>query len=147
MTYFRPASTLCKLCRSISLEEMRSDRMKRHQPNYLALKWSAMGGCRLCGFIWSALSQCVGPDGQSGHEVLAHVSEGYPGREISLTAWSYLDHVNICTSGEVPDTYVDGKSVDGIEDPTMHPDYQLALSGEIDIFSYPGKNFSLFIYS
>jgi len=121
------------------------DKMQRHQPSYLALKLSAMKGCPLCGFIWTALGQCVSPDGGAGSDVLEHVSEKYPGREISLVGWgggcpdgSWLDCVQVITSGEVPDTDADGEPSDGIEDPTMHPDHQLALSGVLDIFAYPG---------
>lgn len=146
------ASSLCDLCRSISLEEMRGpkcDRMQRHQPSYLALKQSAMNGCQLCGFICIALGQCVVSDGETGSEVLEFVSEKYPGREISLACWgstcpiSCLDRVQIITSGEVPDTDANGEPVDGIEDPTMHPDHQCALSGVLDIFTYPGINHSI----
>ncbi|KAK5995934.1 hypothetical protein PT974_04353 [Cladobotryum mycophilum] len=103
-----------------------------------------MGGCQLCGFIWTALGQSECPvDGELGSEGLRYVSEKYPGREISLAAWggecpaSFIDRVLIATSGEISETYADGELVDGPEDPSMHPDHQTALSGVLDIFAYP----------
>ncbi|CAM1503124.1 Fc.00g079000.m01.CDS01 [Cosmosporella sp. VM-42] len=114
------------------------DRMQKHHPSYLALKESVAKGCQLCEFIWVALGQSRAWDGHSGSSVLEHVSEQYPGREISLTAWGqgddgWLDRILISTTGEVPDVDSDAEELD----PTLHPDHQYALEGLIDIFAYP----------
>ena len=137
---------LCEICQGISLEEMQGpgrDRMQRHQPSYLALKYSMTRGCQLCGFIWTALEQYVSFDKELGADALKHVSEAYPGREISLVCWgdprSFVDRIHIITSGDVPYVSSDIESDGGAEDPTMHPDYQYALSGVLGIFAYPGK--------
>ncbi|KAK4665506.1 hypothetical protein QC763_000410 [Podospora pseudopauciseta] len=137
---------LCGICREISLDQMgvSDDRkMQRHQPTYLALKQSMDHGCVLCRFIWHALGQSNSREGDRGSDVLAHVSEKYPGREISLVVWpgvtptGYLDRIQIITSGEIPDADTDDEDGDdGPADPSMHPDHQFALSGVLDIFAY-----------
>ena len=136
-------STLCDLCKRLSLEEMQGHKTQPHQPSYFALKESVKRGCQLCRFILTALGQCKSVDGDelvSGAQVLEHVSEKYPGREISFLAsglvsanrdTSYLDYMDVYTSGEVPDC----DSEDDMDDPTLHPDYQLALSGRLHIFA------------
>ncbi|KAK3377496.1 heterokaryon incompatibility protein-domain-containing protein [Podospora didyma] len=138
-------TSLCDVCLTISLDEMRGpncDRMQPHQPSYWALKQSVKQGCRLCGFIWTALGQSKSSsDGEPGTLVLEHVSERYPGREISLVGWgggcpdSYLDRLQVITSGEIPDISDSEESVDGHGDPTMHPAHGFALSGVLDIFA------------
>lgn len=142
------SNVLCQKCRGLSLDQMRGpdcDRMQPHQPNYLALKRSANGSCALCRFILTALGQSVSIDGIQGTDVLDHISDKYPGREISLAAWaggspdSFLDRVAVITTGEIPDASTDGSDYSP-EDPTLHPDYQCALSGTLDIFTYPGKH-------
>lgn len=148
------SSSLCQICRSISLTEMRGpnrDRMQPHQPSYLALKNSASSGCQLCGFIWKALGLCkvVEPVEKKifeGHIALNHVSERYPGRQISLVAWGQdvdglLDRILITTTGEIPDVESDDEFASDSADPTMHPDHQISLSGGLDIFAYPGEIF------
>ena len=118
--------------------------MQPHQPSYLALKQSAIGGCVLCRFIWFTLGQDVGPGGERGADVLEHVSERYPGRAIALVGWgggspnSFLDRIYVVTVGEIPDVDADGQPVDSADDPTMHPDHGFALSGALDILAYPG---------
>lgn len=146
-------SPLCDLCKRLSLAEMKGDNAQPHQPSYLALKQSVMAGCQLCGFIWTALGHCKSVDGLvSGVQVLEHVSEKYPGRELSFSACglattdratSYLDYIDVYTSGDVPDCASDDETTD----PTLHPDYQLALSGRLHIFAdereYRHKKLSL----
>jgi hypothetical protein len=148
-------SSLCQLCRSISLTEMRGpnlDCMQPHQPSLLALKESATDGCQLCGFILKALANSrqfdsftIGDRSLAGHMALDSVSEQYPGRQISLVAWGagdkgWLDRIRIITTGEIPEVEeVQGSESPGC-DPTMHPNYQLALSGSIDLFAFPGEN-------
>jgi hypothetical protein len=153
----QPSTSLCQLCRSVSLTEMRGpnrDRMQPHQPSYLALKKSAFGGCQLCAFIWRALERCEGIDQDSGEVfsgrlVLNHVSEQYPGRQISLVAWGkaadgWLDRILITTTGEAPDVESDQEGASDPTDPTMHPDHQLALSGVLDLFAHSGEIFCFF---
>jgi hypothetical protein len=126
--------------------------MQPHQPSYLALKQSAFDGCVLCRFIWFALSQSVGPGGERGADVLEHVSERYPGRAIALVGWggsspnSFLDCIHVVTVGEIPDVDADSQPVDSGDDPTMHPDHGFALSGALDILTYPGIVQSNFLW-
>lgn len=137
--------TLCDLCKGLSLAEMQGDKTQPHQPSYFALKQSVQRGCQLCSFIWTALSQCKSHDGLlSGSQVLDHVSDKYPGRQISFSACglastdranSYLDYIDVYTSGEIPDC----ETEDDVGDPTLHPDYQLALSGRLHIFADEGE--------
>ncbi|KAK3403415.1 hypothetical protein B0T20DRAFT_26092 [Sordaria brevicollis] len=139
------ASSLCNLCKRLSLTEMKGDTAQPHQPSYLALKQSVEAGCQLCGFIWTALGQCKSVDGiVTGAQVLERVSEEYPGREISFSACglaaidrgtSYLDYMDVYTSGEVPDCESDDETVD----PTLHPDCQLALSGRLHVYAEEGQ--------
>ncbi|EKD17979.1 het domain containing protein [Drepanopeziza brunnea f. sp. 'multigermtubi' MB_m1] len=105
------------------------DRMQVHQPSYLALRNAASAGCQL--FF-------------EGRSTLERVSEQYPGRQISLVAWGresdgWLDRILVTTTGEIPDGDSDQEESGAISDPTMHPDYQLALSGVLNIFAYPGR--------
>jgi len=152
----QPSSSLCQLCQSTSLGEIcgpNHDRMQAHQPSYLALKKSASDGCQLCAFIWRALGRSRDPVPVDGkvtevRSLLEHVSEKYPGRQISLVAWGrgshlerWVDRIWITTTGEIPDVESDEED---LADPTMHPDYQFALSNGLDIFAYPGKVFCLF---
>ena len=124
------------------------DQMQPHQPSYLALRQSAQAGCQLCHVFWLALEQHRGLHGEKGvgRAALAHVSEQYPGRQISLVAWGAsggplnLDHINIITTGEIP-SISDNDESDGDywpEDPTMHPEHQDALNGVVDLYAYPG---------
>ncbi|KAJ5043137.1 uncharacterized protein L3040_004520 [Drepanopeziza brunnea f. sp. 'multigermtubi'] len=122
------------------------DRMQVHQPSYLALRNAASAGCQLCAFIWRALECCQVDDGLGtvfeGRSTLERVSEQYPGRQISLVAWGresdgWLDRILVTTTGEIPDGDSDQEESGAISDPTMHPDYQLALSGVLNIFAYP----------
>ncbi|KAH7092099.1 heterokaryon incompatibility protein-domain-containing protein [Paraphoma chrysanthemicola] len=134
---------LCELCASISLSKMRGpncDQMMPHQPSYLALKNSAKDGCRLCRFFWMALELGTGEKRKSGlpRKAIAHVSERYPGRQISLVAWggpnNSLDRFYITTTGDIPD--FDDDDDDALTDPTMHPDHQLALDGVVDLYAH-----------
>jgi hypothetical protein len=126
------------------------DRMQCHQPNYLALKRSAEAGCRLCGFFWTALEQGVGKGPYHNRVALSHVSERYPGRQISLVAWGgadrSLDRIHVITTGEIPSLPKSSEAGDEDEnataDPTMHPDHQIALDGVVDLYAYPGNNSS-----
>ncbi|KAK0654005.1 heterokaryon incompatibility protein-domain-containing protein [Cercophora samala] len=146
MTQSDRSESLCGICQEISLDQMGvSDdgKMQRHQPTYLALKQSMEKGCVLCRFIWDALGRDISREGDRGADALAHVSNKYPGREISLVAWpgvtptGYLDRIQIITSGEIPDVDTDDEADDRAADPSMHPDHQFALSGVLDIFAYP----------
>jgi hypothetical protein len=118
--------------------------MQPHQPSYLALKISASDGCQLCSFIWKALArdQYTTLAGQvvDGAAVLEHVSEQYPGRQISLVAWGndadgWLDRIRVITTGEIPDVESDEEGANNISDPLMHPDFELSLSGVLDLFA------------
>jgi len=148
----QPNTTLCQLCLSVSLMEMRGpnlDRMQLHQPSYLTLEKSASSGCQLCAFIWRALERCQVAEPLSGGDfegrlALSHVSEQYPGRQISLVAWGkgidgWLDQIMITTTGEIPDVDSDQEGASSPTDPTMHPDHQIALSGVLDLFAHPGE--------
>lgn len=120
------------------------DRVQPHHPTYLSLLQSAERGCRLCEFIWRALAREAAYDGTSPREVLAHISERYPGRQISLDAWGagpdgLIDRIRITTTGEVPDIESDEDEDNSSADPTLHPDFQLALSGSLDVYIYEGK--------
>ena len=121
------------------------DQMLPHQPSYLALRRSAGNGCQLCHFFWLALEQGTGHTGKAGvnRNALAHVSERFPGRQISFVAWggsgdaSNLDHINVITSGEIP-SVSDSEDDDAATDPTMHPEHRIALSGVVDLYAFPG---------
>ncbi|KAH7068151.1 heterokaryon incompatibility protein-domain-containing protein [Paraphoma chrysanthemicola] len=135
---------LCALCASISLSKMRGpncDQMMPHQPSYLALNKSAKDGCRLCGFFWMALELGIAKYRKLGlpREAIAHVSERYPGRQISLVAWGgpkdSLDRIHIITTGDIPDLDDDDDD-EALADPTMHPNHQLALDGVVDLYAH-----------
>ena len=136
------------MCSSISLDEMRGsnlDRMQCHQPSYLALKRSAEAGCRLCTFFWAALEQGSGHESHLNLAAMAHVSERYPGRQISLVAWGgparTLDRIHIVTTGNIPTPSAsDEEDENAILDPTMHPDHQIALDGVVDLYADPGNS-------
>lgn len=121
------------------------DQMQAHQPSYLALQQSMEKGCQLCRFFWLALEQGTGVSGRKdiNRAMLVHVSERYPGRQISLVAWggsggtSQLDHINIITTGEIPPVS-DNEDDDAPLDPTMHPEHQEALSRVVDLYAFPG---------
>lgn len=145
--------SLCSLCRTVTIARMRgpnADQMQPHQPSYLALKTSSEAGCHLCQFLWMALRIGNSPlstgDESVGAAALAHVSERYPGREISLVAWGgtgdNLDRIHVITTGKLP--YQDDDSGDEshwvCDDPTMHPDHQIALDGVLELFAYPGMS-------
>ena len=141
--------SLCVLGTNITLPKMRGphlDQMLPHQPSYLALRRSAENGCQLCHFFWLALEQGTGHSGQNGvnRMALAHVSERYPGRQISLVSWggsgnaSNLDYINIITTGEIP-SVSDSEDDDAPADPTMYPEHQVALSGVVSRYAYQGK--------
>jgi hypothetical protein len=49
-----------------------------------------------------------------------------------------LDCIYVVTVGEIPEVDADGQPVDSGDDPTMHPDHGFALSGVLDILTYPG---------
>lgn len=135
-------SSLCSVCQNIATSKMRGpdlDQMQPHQPSYLALKLSAETGCRLCQFLIVALA--TGSSDDDAAESAAawkQVSPKYPGREISLQAWGGIgrqfDRIFVITTGDIPA----GDDSDGADDPTVHPDHQLALSGKVDIFAYEG---------
>lgn len=114
--------------------------MQPHQPSYLALKQSMLGGCQLCSYIWTAFGQFVSIDGELGSDALKHVSEAYPGREISMMSWGtpppFFDSIQVVTSGDPPD--ISDSDSNGVADPTMHPDCQNALFAVLNTFAYPG---------
>ena len=138
---------LCGICKSLSLHEMRSTDhnhllMQRHQPSYLALKRSALEGCKLCNFIWTALSHDES-NGDHGFLALSHVSEKYPGKAVYLDAAGdgpdgWLDRIRVVSDWEIPEVS-DEEYERGITDPTMHPEHQVSLSGVLDIFAYAGR--------
>ena len=121
------------------------DQMLPHQPSYLALRRSAENGCQLCHFFWLALEQGSGHSGKDGvnRTALAHVSERFPGRQISLVAWggsgnaSNLEHINIITTGEIP-FLSDSENDDAPADSTMHSEHQIALSEMVSLYAYQG---------
>ena len=123
------------------------DRMQCHQPSYLALKRSVEAGCRLCSFFWTALEHGIETEQDRTRAALSHVSERYPGRQISLVAWGgpedSLDHIHIITTGDIPSlsssSGAEDENENPIVDPTMHPDHQIALDGVVDLYSYPGN--------
>ncbi|KAF2029949.1 HET-domain-containing protein [Setomelanomma holmii] len=134
---------LCQLCASISLSKMRGpdhDRMMPHQPTYLALKQSAEADCQLCGFLWTALELGTEKNRTQGlaRAAIAHISERYPGRQISLVAWGgpqdALDRIHVITTGDIPESDDD----DAPADPTMHPDHQWGLDGVVDLYAKEG---------
>jgi len=138
---------LCQLCASISLTKMRGpgrDQIQPHQPTYLALKRSAGAGCELCKFFWVALEQGTDKERLKGtnRAALSHVCERYPGRQISLVAWGgsndTLDRIHIITTGDIPEVEDDDED-DAPADPTMHPDYQFALDGVVDLYAEHGN--------
>jgi hypothetical protein len=139
------ATSLCSLCQNISVKKMRGpnlDLMQPHQASYHALKRSAEAGCRLCKFICIAL--CNG-NGDESAAAFAQVCERYPGREISLVAWggagSNFDRVHVITTGDIPDEEEMGG--DAVDDPSMHPEHQIALGGVLEIYTHPGTSSAL----
>lgn len=77
-----------------------------------------------------------------GRLAMSHVSDQYPGRQISLIAWGnadgWLDRILVTTTGDIPDLDSDEEGAGSTTDPTMHPDHQVALSGVLYLFTYPG---------
>ena len=134
-------SSLCPICQNISVDKMRGpdlDQMQPHQPSYHALKRSAEAGCQLCKYICIAL--CNG-NGDESTAAFAQVCERYPGREISLVAWGgaerNFDRIHVITTGE-PDDGEEVEGEDAVDDPSMHPDHQIALGGVLEIYTHPG---------
>ena len=95
-----------------------------------------------------ALEQRVEKGPHQNGVALSHVSERYPGRQISLVAWGGahrgLDRIHVITTGEIPSDSNSSEAGDEDEnatlDPTMHPDHQVALDGVVDLYAYPGNS-------